>query len=256
MSFFSYAPVDTSSPFRLEPFDVFHLAALAFLAGLGVLTAAFRRRLREDPALERRVLRTATIVAVGLEIALHVCEFFSLPFHAFLRSLIPLELCAITLWMAVTLTFARRPGLFEILYFWSIGALASLVFANLDGAGPDRFRYYQYFGTHGYTILVVAYFAIVHGFRIRFRSLVKAVGILFPITLALRFLNLAFEGPPWSLNYMYLLRPPEVETPLEAFGEGWGYYAAFVILAVALMALAWAPWGIARAIRARKRSLP
>lgn len=253
MSFFSYAPVDPSSPFHLEPFDAYHLAAIAFLAGLGVLAAVFRNRLRAYPALERRVLRTATIAAVGLEIALHVCEYFSLPFHAFLRSLIPLELCAITLWMAVALTFTRREGLFEILYFWSIGAISSLVFANLEGAGPDRFRYFQYFGTHGYTVLVVVHFAIVHGYRIRFPSLVKAVGILFPITVAVRLLDLAFSGPPWSLNYMYLLRPPEVETPLEAFGSGWGYYMAFVALAIALMLLAWVPWGIASGLRGRRK---
>jgi len=253
VSFFSYAPVDSSSPFHLEPFDAFHLAALAFLAGLGVLAAVFRKRLRAESAFERRVLRTATVAAVGLEIALHVCEYFSIPFHGFLRSLIPLELCAITLWMAVALCITRREGLFEILYFWAIGAVASLVFANLDGAGPDRFRYYQYFGTHGYTVLVVAYFSVVHGYRIRFRSLFKAVGLLLPITLAVRFLDLAFSGPPWSFNYMFLLRPPDVETPLDAFGEGWGYYAAFVALGVALLFLAWVPWGISAAIRKLKR---
>ena len=69
---------------------------------------------------------------------------------------------------------------------------------------------------------MVVYIAIVHSYRIRFWSLVKAVGILFPITIAIRFLNLAFAGSPWSFNYMYLLRPPEVDTPLEALGEGWG----------------------------------
>jgi hypothetical protein len=34
---------------------------------------------------------------------------------------------------------------------------------------------------------------------------------------------------------MYLLRPPNVSTPLDRFGEGWGYYAAFVALPP--------PWG-------------
>ena len=253
MSFFSYAPVNPSSPFHLEPFDAFHLSAIAVLALLGFLAVVFRRRFRSDPELERRVLWIATAVAVILEIALHICEYFSLPFHAFLRSLIPLELCAITLWMAVALCFTRNRGLFEILYFWSIGAVASLAFANLDGAGPDRFRYYQYFGTHGYTVLTVAYFAIVHGYHPVFSSFLKAVGILLPITAVIRLLDLAFADPPWSFNYMYMLYPPEVETPLEAFGEGWGYYAAFVALGIALLFLAWVPWGIASFFRKRSR---
>jgi uncharacterized membrane protein YwaF len=87
-----------------------------------------------------------------MEITLHLCEYFSIPLHDFLRSLIHLELCAITLWMAFALRLTKREAVFEILYFWRPGALASLVFANDGGAGPDRFRDYQYLGTHGYTI--------------------------------------------------------------------------------------------------------
>jgi len=250
MRFFSYAPVDPSSPIFLEPFGLYHVAAIAFLAALAALIVIFRKRLRE-PRLERRVLGSATIVAACMEITLHVCEYFSVPFHDFLRSLIPLELCAITLWMAVALCLTKRKVIFELLYFWSVGAVASLVFANDAGAGPDRFRYYQYFGTHGYTILIIVYFAVVRGYRITFRSCAKAMGILALLSLAVRGLDLAFAGPPWSFNYMYLLHPPEVSTPLDSFGEGWGYYAAFFGLSGALLLLVWLPWGLTSLFRGR-----
>ncbi len=250
MKFFSYAPVDPSAPIYLEPFGWYHGAAVAFLAALAVLIVVFRGRLRE-PRLERRVLVTATALAIGLEVTLHVCEYYSLPFHDFLRSAIPLELCAMTLWMAVALSFTGSRGLFELLYFWAVGAVASLVFANDGGAGPDRFRYYQYFGTHGYTILVIVYFAVVHGYRIGFRSLAKAAGLLVLLSLAVRGLDLAFSAPPWSFNYMYLLRPPDISTPLDSFGQGWGYYAAFVALAAALLLVAWLPWAAASLVRGR-----
>jgi len=228
---------------------------VAVLAALAVLIVVFRRSLRE-PSRERRVLLAATLIAVGMEITLHACEYFSIPWHAFLRSLIPLELCAITLWLAVTLCLTKNRVVFELLYFWSIGAVASLVFANDDGAGPDRFRYYQYFGTHGYTILVIVYFAGVRGYRVNLRSLARAAAILGPLSLAVRGLDLAFAAPPWEFNYMYLLRPPEVSTPLESFGGGWGYYAAFVALSAVLMSLAWLPWGVADLVRARRTPGP
>jgi hypothetical integral membrane protein (TIGR02206 family) len=250
MRFFSYAPVDPSSPIVLEPFGVYHGAAVAFLAAAAVLLILFRKRLRE-PGLERRVLGIATIVAVAMEVTLHVCECFSIPFHEFLRSLIPLELCAITLWMAVALCLTKRKAIFELLYFWAVGAVASLVFANDDGAGPDRFRYYQYFGTHGYTVLVIVYFAVVRGYRVTSGSLVRAVGLLVALSLGVRALDVVFAAPPWEFNYMYLLRPPEVSTPLDSFGEGWGYYGAFAVLAAALLFLVWLPWGLARLIRGK-----
>jgi hypothetical integral membrane protein (TIGR02206 family) len=252
MRFFSYAPVDPSSPIYLEPFGVYHAAAVAFLAALATLIVLFRKRLRESP-LERRILVIATIIAVGTEITLHICEFFSIPFYEAVRSAIPLELCAITLWMAVALSLTKREGIFEILYLWGVGAVASLVFANDGGAGPDRFRYYQYFGTHGYTILVIVYFAVVRGYRITFRSLAKAVVGLIVLSLAVHTLDLAFSGPPWSFNYMYLLRPPDVSTPLDSFGQGWGYYGAFAALSAVLLILVWLPWGVAGLIRGRRK---
>ena len=61
MSFFSYAPVDPSSPFFLEPFGWYHSAAVGFLAALAALIVLFRKRLRELQ-LERRVLGIATII--------------------------------------------------------------------------------------------------------------------------------------------------------------------------------------------------
>jgi hypothetical integral membrane protein (TIGR02206 family) len=252
MRFFSYAPVDPSSPLFLQPFGWYHGAAVAFLAALAVLIVLWRKRLRE-PRLERRVLGIATAVAIAMEITLHVCEYYSLPFHDFLRSAIPLELCAITLWLAVALCWSKRQSVFELLYFWAVGALASLVFANDGGSGPDRFRYYQYFGTHGYTVLVILYFAVVHGRRIGLSSLGKAAGVLALLSLAVRGLDLAFSAPPWSFNFMYLLRPPEISTPLDSFGEGWGYYAAFVALAAILLLLVWLPWGAASLIRGKAR---
>ena len=248
MRFFSYAPVDSSSPFYLEPFGPYHAAAAAVLVALGVLIVVFRKPLRE-PGRERRVLRIATVIAVAMEITLHVCEYFSIPFDEFLRSVIPLELCAITLWLAVALCLTGNRTVFELLYFWGIGALASLLFANDDGAGPDRFRYYQYFGTHGYTVLVIVYFAVVRGYRITLGSLAKAAAILAPLSLAVYALDLAFAAPPWEFNFMYLLQPPEVSTPLDSFGGGWAYYGAFVGLSAAMMTLAWLPWGAAALLR-------
>ena len=244
MDFFSYQPADPASPFYLEPFGLYHWLAMGFFICLAVAIVVIRKAIRASDK-ENIILTTSTLIAIFFEISLHVAEYFSKPFHEFVRGAIPIELCAITLWLAVILCATKWRFVFELLYFWGLGAVASLLFADNHGAGPDRFRYYQYFTTHGYTVLVIVYFAAVRGYRIGFRSLVKAVGILFPITLAVRFLDLAFSGKPWEFNYMFLLYPPDVSTPIENFGSGWSYYFAFIGLCTALMVLAWLPWGVA-----------
>ncbi len=97
----------------------------------------------------------------------------------------------------------------------------------------------------------MVWFGAVHGYAVRFVTLLKAIGVLFPITIALRFFDSAFSGPPLSFNFMFLISPPDVPTPLDGFGHGWGYYFAFIALCAAVMAAAWLPWGIAAVFRGR-----
>jgi len=248
VQFFSFAPIPESMPGYLESFGLVHLIALGFIIFLGGLIVIFREKLR-DAKRERAMLLIATAVALVFEASYHLIQYLTLDYYEFLRHLIPFELCGITLWLSVALCISKNRTVFELLYFWGIGALVSLLFADDDGAGPDRWRFYQYFGTHGYIVLTIVFFAAVRGFSIRLRSFVKAIVILFPITIGMRFFDLAFSGPPYKFNFMFLLSPPDISTPLDAFGHGWGYYFAFVALSLALMFVAYLPWPIARLFR-------
>lgn len=248
MSFFSYEPVQASDPFYLEAFGLYHWIAMAFIAALGAAIIVFRDRLRASRR-EALLLGLATATALVFETGLHVGQYLQRPYYEFLRGLIPFELCAVTLWLSVALCITKSRTVFELLYFWGIGALASLLFANDEGLGPNRFGYYQYFGTHAYIVLTIVYFIAVRGFKIRLSSLAKAIGILFPITLGMRAFDSAFAGEPYKFNYMFLLSPPDVSTPLDSFGHGWAYYFAFIGLCAGVMAVAYLPWPIARALR-------
>ena len=97
----------------------------------------------------------------------------------------------------------------------------------------------------------MVWFGAVHGYKVSFRTLVKATAVLFPITVAMRLFDTAFAAAPLKFNYMFLISPPDVSTPLDSFGHGWGYYFAFVALCLGVFVVAWLPWGIAGAIRAR-----
>jgi hypothetical integral membrane protein (TIGR02206 family) len=253
MPFFSYRPIPESSPLYLKPFSPPHLIVLLLFFLLSALIIVFRKRLASWGG-EARLRLVATIVAIAFEAALHVLQYLTQGWYDFLRGVIPFELCAISLWLSVALNASKSRRVWDLLYFWGLGAGASYVFANTDGANYNSFHFYQYFIVHGYILLTMVWFAAVHGYTVRFATLVKAIGVLFPITIAMRFFDSAFAGEPWKFNFMFLLSPPDVSTPLDGFGQGWGYYFAFVGLCSGVFVLAWLPWGIVNGLRTMKES--
>jgi hypothetical integral membrane protein (TIGR02206 family) len=244
MSFFSYATVPETSRYYLRQFSLPHIAAIAVLALLVGLIITGRRRLAAWPG-EARLRLSATLFAMVFEISLHAIYWIESGWAAFLANTIPLDLCAISFWLSVALNAIGGRWLFDLLYFWGWGAFASFVFANTEGASWNTWHFYQYFISHGYTLLTMAWFAAVKGYRPDLKSLLRAVGVLLPLSVGIRFFDLAFQNPPWKFNFSYLVRPPDVGTPLDAFGSGWGYYFLLVGLVAAVLLLVALPWSLA-----------
>jgi hypothetical integral membrane protein (TIGR02206 family) len=252
MGFFSYLPVPETSPHYLGQFSLPHVAAIAVLLALVVLVIANRGRLASWPG-EARLRLAATIVAVVFEVSLHVLIWIESGWQTFVSNSIPLDLCAICLWLSVILNATSRRWFFDLLYFWGWGAVASFAFADTKGASWNTWHYYQYFVVHGYILLTMTWFAAVKGYRPDLKSLGRAVGVLLPLSVGIRLFDLAFKDPPWSFNFSFLLSPPDVGSPLDAFGGGWGYYLAFAGLVAAVFAAVAAPWAFsARFWRSRR----
>jgi len=248
LSFFDYNPIPESSPYYLNPFSFPHLAAIGTLLVLVILIVVFRKRLagwKGEPIL-RLVM---TIVAVFFEVSLHILQLATQGWYDFLRGVIPFDLCAITLWLSGAINASKRRWIYDLLYFWGWGAAASYLFANTGGANWNTYHFWQYFILHGYVLLTMAWFGAVHSYRVRLRSLGAAFVVLFPISLAVRLFDSAFAGEPYKFNFMYLVSPPDVHSPLDHFGHGWGYYFAFVALGVSVLVAVWLPWGIADGLR-------
>jgi hypothetical integral membrane protein (TIGR02206 family) len=248
MGFFSYKPVPESSPYYLQQFSFPHVAAICVLLILAALVIVFRKRLAAWSG-EGRLRLAATIVALVFELSLHFITWAEQGWVPFVTNTIPLDLCAVAFWLSVILNASRRRFVYDLLYFWGWGAAASYIYANTDGANWNTWHFYQYFISHGYILLTMTWFTAVRGYHPNLRSLARAVGILFPVTIAIRFFDLAFQGEPWKFNYSFLVSPPDVGTPVSAFGTGWGYYWRFALLGAAILFVAWLPWGIAGAVK-------
>jgi hypothetical integral membrane protein (TIGR02206 family) len=241
LGFFSYAPVPETSPWYLEQFGLPHIAAIAVLLALVGLVIAGRKRLAAWTG-EARLRLVATLVTLVFEISLHVIIWIERGWVQFVANTIPLDLCAISLWLSVVLNATGRRWVFDLLYFWGWGAVASFLFANTEGASWNTWHYYQYFIVHGFILLTMTWFAAVKDWRPDLKSLGRAMGVLLPLSVGIRFFDLAFQDPPWRFNFSYLVSPPDVGTPLDAFGSGWGYYFAFAGLVAVIFVLVALPW--------------
>ena len=252
MGFFSYDPVPESSPYFLQQFSFPHVMAIVILAALACLLIAFRARLAAWKG-ERALRMSVMAFAIVCELSLHVFIGVQRGWIEFITNTIPLDLCAISFWLSVVVQVTENRFVFDILYFWGWGAAASLLFADTHGASWNTWHFYQYFVSHGFTLLTMTWFAGVRGYRPTIRSLLRAVAILFPLSLGIHVIDASFQTEPWKLNYSFLFEPPTVGTPVAAFGTGWGYYWRFAGLVATILVLVWLPWGIATAAGARHR---
>jgi hypothetical integral membrane protein (TIGR02206 family) len=256
VGFFSYDPVPESSPFFLQQFSLPHLLAIAILVVLAVGIIAFRSRLAAWKG-ERTLRLSVMAAAILVEVSLHVLIWVQRGWIQFVTNTIPLDLCAICFWLSVAVHASGNRFLFDMLYFWGWGAAASIMFADTAGAGWNTWHFYQYFTSHGFILLTMTWFAAVRRWHPTVRSLLRAVAVLLPLSLGIRLLDVSFQGEPWKFNFSFLVSPPSVGTPIEAFGTGWGYYGKFAGLVAVILVVAWLPWGIARvAHRARGTATP
>lgn len=241
MTFFKNVP----GVLNLEPYNIYHVLALSVTLLLALLVFIFRNKLKNNKT-DFRVRLIASIIAFSLEAGFHISN---LVYHTgFIIGLIPLDLCAISLWLSLILTIWKSEFVFKILYFWGIGGLISLLYPDINGIGPDKMRYYHFFAVHSYIVLCVLYFMIVYKYKINLRSLANAILVLFPITLLVHFIDLHFYGV-YKTNWMFLASPPDISSILDYLPKGgWLYYFSFVLLGIFVFVLFYLPWGIAKTV--------
>lgn len=247
MSFFQNTP----GRLDLQPYNIYHFFALSVTLVLALLIFVFRNKLKNEK-IDFRVRVTATVISFSLEAGFHISN---LVYHTnFLVRLIPLDLCAMSLWLAFALTLWKSESVLKILYFWGIGGLISLLYPDITGIGPDRMRYYHFFGVHSYIVLSIIYFIVVYGYKVDLKSLIKSIGFLFPITFVVHFIDVHFYNT-YKTNWMFLAAPPDISSVLDRLPKsGWLYYFSVVLLAIFVFIAFYLPWGVSTIMSGKKYS--
>ncbi|MGN1034076.1 MAG: TIGR02206 family membrane protein [Oscillospiraceae bacterium] len=236
--------------YGFEAYGKEHLIVLYVLAILIILMVLFKNKI--TPKADRLIKVISSSIAVTCELLFHVWNYIN--DENFLGNLFYFDLCSITLILSVIfnlknkLNKTQKQHIFELLYFWGIGAIAALTFPALI-YGANKFRFYHFFIIHSYIVLTTCYGLIIEKCKISFKSFLYALKTLIFVAVLVAFIDKVFDQ-----NYMYLSHAPETVSPLDDFGEGLEYYFNFGVVTSGVAFLFYLPCGIVNLIKSKASS--
>ena len=214
----------------MKLFGPLHLGLLAAIVVAAIAAAVLQRR-RPIPA---RVFRLALGGALAAnELIWWVYRYSHEGIH---ETNLPLQLCDISVWLAVLACLRLRPAIIEFAYF------AGLAGAGMALATPDLYRQWPnypavyFFLAHGGVVIAVSMLVFGRAVRLRKHAVWRAYALLLAYATAVG----AFNAVAGS-NYVYLCRKPAGASALDAMGPRPWYIPAGAGLALVLFWLLWIP---------------
>ena len=147
-----------------------------------------------------------------------------------LFSLLPIHLCNISLILAIICFLFPKKGIFEILYYWSPGAVAAILFPDVRHVFPN-FVEISFFATHFFIIFTVLYDLIFLKFKPTFKGFLASFVWVNILSLVVYKINQIL-----GTNYMYLNYKPAFNSPLDMFGP-WPHYIIIVEIIYILLGI-------------------
>lgn len=224
---------------RFHTFGRDHLFALAAIAVVTLSLVLLARRHPGEARL-RKALAVALLVlmAVSLVLSRHEGESW--------RTLAPLQLCDIALFVGAWALWTLRPLAAEVTYFWgAAGSVLAVLTPDLSFGFPAPI-YFTYFALHG--AVIVSAFLLPFGL-----GRVPRPGALWRVLLLTNLYAavIAVVDVRFETNFLFLRAKPPSPTPFDWFGP-WPWYL-LVVEGVAVVLFAALSLPFVRDWRARGR---
>lgn len=135
--------------------------------------------------------------------------------------LLPLHLCNLTLIFALLTMFTKSQSMFQLTYFWSLGALFAVITPDVKYSFPHPLTL-SFYITHFYLIFAAIYGLLFFEYKPTFRGWVNSFISINVLAVVIYFINTKL-----GTNYLYVNRIPDFSSPLDHFGK-WPYYIIVV----------------------------
>ena len=202
MTFFQY---DYDPNVMFDMYTPMHGLMLLFTAVVFIAFFLFKKRISASPH-EKQIRYGLGGFLIVMLITLITVDTIGgnvyLPFH----------LCSISYFLAIILLFTDNKNVFRYLYFTGIiGGIVTFAIPELDHAGWNRFRFYEFIIAHSMIILIPIYYLTERKFNITMKHAVVGILItnvlgfaMIPVNLLLRSTGLVEDA-----NFMFVMEAPE-----------------------------------------------
>lgn len=136
-------------------------------------------------------------------------------------SLLPLHMCNLTLIIAILTMLTKSQKLFQLTYFWCLGALFAVIIPDIKYSFPHPLTL-SFYITHFYLLFAAIYGILFFNFKPTFKGWINSF-----ITLNIFAFIIFFINKKLGTNYLYVNRIPNFSSPLDYFGQ-WPYYIIVV----------------------------
>jgi hypothetical integral membrane protein (TIGR02206 family) len=220
----------SSQNYTFVMFSVSHFVMIALLfIGSWFLFSQKERLKAKD---WRRIEIGAALSLLIIEIVYHLWMIKIGIWHV--SHALPLELCSISLILAIILLWTRKLFIYELLLFTALLGASQAIFTPLLHFDFPHFRFVHFFYTHLMMIWVALFFTWVKGYRPTIWSVLKLLiflNILLPIIMAI---NKLVTG-----NYMFLNHKPTTGSLLDFLGPYPIYIFSMEGLLIVLSLVIW-----------------
>ncbi|WP_438347338.1 TIGR02206 family membrane protein [Paenibacillus sp. FA6] len=188
-----------------------HLIQLSILIALSLLLFTFRTSIKREPSIKKMIRYLIAGILIASEVALNIWYVAQGIWNP--RTSLPLELCSITLLLAIIMLFTRSRLLYSIVFFAGItGALQAVLTPSLDFTYP-HFRFLQFFAAHFAIILSALYMTWIEEYKPTWKSIGTAMISLNILAIIVGFINYIIGS-----NYMFLMHKPATASILDILG--------------------------------------
>jgi hypothetical integral membrane protein (TIGR02206 family) len=224
---------------ELHDFALFDRSHLVVLLLLLLLCGSFLLLRGPRAAAARTAFRfTAAFLLIGTEVLLHVWAFCRGQWTV--QTMLPLQLCSVSQYLAVVMLLTRSRRLYEYVYFLGLGgAIPALLTPDIFGYGFPHFRFFEYFVSHGMIVAAALFMTLAEGYRPRWRSVVHVIVAVNVYMAAVGVFNY-FMGS----NYLFLAGKPAGETLYDLLGPWPWYLLSVEVLGVLVVLLLYAPFAV------------
>lgn len=151
-----------------------------------------------------------------------------------LSSSVPLELCSISLLVAIALLWTGNRRLYMFVFYAGIGGAIQAIGTPVLDVGFPHFRYFHFFYTHIGIILTALYFTWIKGYRPTFKGIVNTIIVLNVLLPFIFFMNQVFGA-----NYMFLRMKPANGSLLDFLGPYPWYIFSLEAVAFIIFVCLW-----------------